>query len=132
MIRKPYIMKMEEMQTLIASLVTKGAEETYARMRAKAFMAMDKTADIDEMFLDMSETFLKKGRSELESSDEEDEEVEDDGRPTLISIYYTVAFLLRRLAHEVYRRYIKMGKQRDNDRFIRLVSYDEEAPLLMI
>lgn len=131
MSRKPYIMKIEEIKTLIASLIANGAEETYARMRVKAFMAMDGSDDIDEMFLDMSEACLKKGREELEMPDEEENNKEDD-RPVLSNIYYTLAFLLRRLAHEVYRRYIKKGKQRDSNRFIRLISYDENAPLLMI
>lgn len=131
MSRKPYIMKVEEMQTLIASLITNGPEETYTRMRAKALLAMEQTDDIDDMFLDMSETFLNKGRAELESDDEK-AEGEEDEEPSIAYIYYNLAFMLRRLAHEVYRRYITKGKQRDNERFIRLVSFNEEAPLLMI
>lgn len=125
---KPYIMKVEEIEILITSMIANGPEETYAKMRARAFIAMDKKDDIDEMFLDMSEVFLKRGRDELNASLEDN----DDGAILLINIHYSLAFMLRRLSHEVYRKYLKKGKQRDTNRFIRLVSYNKEAPLLMI
>ena len=123
MSRKPYIMKSEEIQTLIAGLLSYGPEETYNKMRAKALFSIDQKDDIDEMFLDMSETLLKKGREELEN--------ETDENPSLASIYYTLSSILRKLAHEIYIKYIKQGKTRSSNRFIRLISYNKDAPLMI-
>ena len=77
------------------------------------------------MLLDMSETILQKGREDLDSG------VKQEGELTVSNIYYSLAFMLRRLAHEIYRLYIKKGKKRDSNRFIRLVSYNENAPLII-
>jgi len=85
---------------------------------------MDERDDIDEMFLDMSETLLKSGREELER-----EHTEED--PSIANIYYTLSYMLRKAAHEVYIKYIKKGSARDNKRFIRLVSNNEDAPLMI-
>lgn len=125
MTHKPYIMKIEEIQVLVAGLVSHGANDTYNRMKAKSILSMDQKDDIDEMLLDMSETMLQKGREDLGSV------VEREGEPTVSSIYYSLAFMLRKLAHEIYRLYIKKGKKRDSNRFIRLVSYNENAPLII-
>jgi len=123
MSRDTYIMKVEEIQTLIAGLITNGPEDTYNRMRAKAFMLMDQKEDADEFFLDMSETFSKKAKEDIENDSSED--------PSLSNIYSTLAFMLRKLAHEVYRKYIKKGDRRDNSRFLRLVSYNESVSLMI-
>jgi len=129
--RKPYIMKIQEIQTLIASLVSNGPEDTYSRMRAKAFMAMSDKNDVDEMFLDMSNTLLEKGR-EAANTSEKDSDNEQDGVPSVVDVYYTLSFLLRKLSHEVYRSYIKQGKKRNNSRFLRLHSHNKEAPALIL
>lgn len=122
--RKPYIMKIEEVQTLIAGLITNGPEDTYNKIKAKALFAMDGKGDIDDMFLDMSETLLKKGREEME-----DKEAEES--PTLAHVYYTLSYILRKVAHEIYIKYIKRGEARDNNRFIRLVSNNKDAPSMI-
>ena len=126
MVRKSYIMKVGEIQTLIAGLVTHGPENIYTQIKAKALFAMEEKNDIDEMFLDMSETLLRKGREELESEDSEDSE-----DASIANIYYTLSYILRKVAHEVYVKYIKKGETRDNDRFIRLVSNNKDAPLMV-
>lgn len=123
--RKPYIMKVEEIQTLIAGLITHGPEDIYGKIKAKAFFAMENKDDIDDMFLDMAETLLKKGREELEEDDEDGE------NPSIANIYYTLSYILRKVAHETYSKYLKLGKERDNNRFIRLVSYNKDAPLMV-
>ena len=124
MTRKKYIMSPEEMETLSSGLLSDGPDEVYVRMKAMGTFAMSKKDDVDEMFLDMSEAMLEKSREE--ASDEENEE-----GIIIKKIYYTLSFLLRRLAHEIYRKYIKNGKERSNNRFLRLVSDNEDA-LLMI
>lgn len=122
MTRKPYIIKDAEVGTLVASMLSGGGTETLSRLRGRALLSMDAHDDMDEIFLDMSDSFREKGLLELDK----------EGDVPMASIYYTLAFILRRLAHEIYRKYIKNGVQRDNERFIRLVSYNEQAPLLMI
>jgi len=97
----------EEIQTLADGLNLHGEDEIYSRMRAKAIFVMKEKDDIDEMFLDMSQDVLEKAR------EEEDEDKK--------SLYLTVSFLLRKLAHELYRRYTKEGKERTSERFLRVV-----------
>ena len=116
-------MKIEEIQTLIAGLITNGPEDTYNRMRAKSFMSMDQKDDIDEILLDMSDAFSKKAKEELDNDSDDD--------PSLFNIYSTLAFMLRRLAHEIYRKYIRKGEGRDNERFLRLASYNKDISLMI-
>jgi len=116
-------MRVEEIQILVSGLIEHGPEETYNRMRAKAFLSMDKKKDIDEVFLDMSEALSKRAKDEIES--------DSDENPSLANIYSTLAFMLKRLAHEIYRKYIKLGDERDNKRFLRLISYNEKISLMI-
>lgn len=123
MSRNAYIMKIEEIQMLVEGFIFNGPEDTYNRMRAKAFMSMDQKNDIDEVFLDMSESLAKKAKEDIDS--------DNDENPSLSNIYSTLAFMLRRLAHEVYRKYIEKGEKRDNSRFLRLVSCNEHVSLMI-
>jgi hypothetical protein len=116
-------MKVEEIQILVIGLIDNGPEETYNKMRAKAFMSIDTRSDVDEMFLDMSEILSKKAKEEVDN--------DNDDNPSLANIYSTLSFMLRRLAHEVYRKYIKMGDKRNNERFLRLASYNEKVSLMI-
>ena len=118
-----YIMRTEEIEILISGLIEHGPVETFNKMRAKAFMAMDKKNDVDEIFLDMSETLSKRAKEELDN--------DSDDNPSLSNIYSTLAFMLRKLAHEIYRKYIKIGEERDNSRFLRLISYNKDVSLMI-
>jgi len=120
--RTPYIMKEEEIQALIAGFIKYGPEDVYIKMKTKALFVMDKIDDLDEEFLDRANLLLIRGKKELYNNSED----------SLKNIYYTLAFMLRKLAHEIYRKYIKNGRLRDNDRFLRIVSNNKEAPLLLI
>lgn len=120
--RTPYIMKEEEIRALIAGFVKYGSEDIYIKMKTKALFVMDKIDDLDEEFLDRANILLMRGRKELH----------DDNEDSLKDIYYTLSFMLRKLAHEIYRKYIKNGRIRDNDRFLRIVSNNKEAPSLLI
>lgn len=112
-----YIMKAEEVQVLITSFITYGPEETYNKMAYKALISIDQANDIDEVFLDMSETLSKKAKEEIDNDDS-----------SLLIIYRSLAFMLRRLAHKIYREYIRKGEKRNNSRFLRLISYNEKIP----
>ena len=118
-------MKEEEIQVLIAGFITNGAEDTYNRMKAKSFMSMENKKDLDDMLLDMSETLYKRALEEL--SDIEKTENESN---SLFNIYNTLSFMLKRLAHEVFRKYNRMGDKRDNNRFLRLASYNKNILLI--
>jgi len=119
MSRKRYVLKPEEIEALIRGMIEHGQDETYKKMKEKALASMEKMKDLDEMFMDMSEDFLDKARVEVgETSDSK--QVKD--------IYYILSSMLRTLAHEVNKIYRKNGKEKFSDRFIRLISYNKEAP----
>ncbi len=120
--RTPYIMKEEEIQALIAGFIKYGSEDIYIKMKTKALFIMDKVDDLDEEFLDRANILLMRGRKELH----------DNSEDSLRDIYYTLSFMLRKLAHEIYRKYIKNGRVGDNDRFLRIISNNKEAPSLLI
>lgn len=117
MSRKKYILKTEEIEALLKGIVENGPEDTYNKMKEKAYASIEKMTDLDEMFLDMSEDFLDRAR--IEPGDEENSKQIRD-------IYYILNSMLRTLAHEVYRTYKKSGKEKPGERFVRLVSFNKE------
>lgn len=121
--REKYIMPVSEIQALVAGFVQYGSEETYTKMRSKALMVMDKAPALDEEFLDRAEVLLQKAREEPESTEE--------NKASLKDIYYTLSFMLRKLAHEMHAIYVKKGKSKENDRFLRVIS-NADGPKLLI
>jgi len=118
--RKPYVIKSNEIDTLLVGLASHGKQETFERMLDKALKSIDKDSEMDDKFLDMYETLLKRARM-VEAQDPEDVQLQ--------VALYTLASLLRSVAQKVYMAYLKKGEERDNPRFIRLVSYNKEAPV---
>jgi hypothetical protein len=86
-------------------------------MRARAFLEFENKPDLDLILLDMSEGLLKRGRKEMDNADE---------NALLINAYYTLYFLLRKLAHEVNRK-----SKNNDDRFIRVVAVNKNAPQIL-
>lgn len=121
--REKYIMPVSEIQALVAGFVQYGPQETYIKMRSKALMVMDKAPALDEEFLDRAEILLQKAREEPDSVEE--------GKTSLKDIYYTLSFMLRRLAHEMHFIYIKKGKSKENNRFLQVIS-NTDGPKLLI
>jgi len=117
-------MSENDIEAMVAGFIKLGPEDVYNKMRAKALLVMDKMKDLDDEFLDRSNTLLAKARQEAEATKEEDSD-------SLERIYYTLSFMLRKLAHEIYRKYLRKGETRDNGRFLRLVSDNKDAPLLI-
>lgn len=117
-----YIMKEEEIQILLTGLIVNGVEDTYDRMKVKALMMMDQKPDVDEILLDMSETLHKKVQNELANENKD---------LSIINAYNTLSFMLKRLAHKVYRKYNREGEQRDNNRFLRLISCNKDISLII-
>lgn len=113
MMRKPYILKSDEIDALLAGMIAHGESDTYDRMRDKAFLSSETRADMDDIFLDMYDGMIKKAR--LAYDDGEDEQ-------DMIDAMYSIAFMMRDIAHKLYRKYLRSGLPRDSDRFIRLVS----------
>lgn len=118
--RKPYVLRSSEVEILLSGLTTHGHEETYKRMRDKAFMSMSSREDMDEVFLDMYEGMIKKARALDVSSEEE---------ALLAQDMYAIASMMRNVAHQVYRAYTRAGEERDNDRFLRLVVDNNTIPV---
>jgi len=112
MTRTPYILKEEELEILLNGITTRGADETYKAMKNRTFMAIQQIDDADEILMDQYDTVLKKARNL---------NVENEDSEKLQKILYHLASILRILAHEIYREYLKAGKERDNERFLRLV-----------
>ena len=118
MSRKKYVLKTEEIEALLRGIVENGPEETYKRMKEKALISIEKMKDLDEMFMDMSEDFLDRARTEPG---------EDENGKQLKDTYYILNSMLRTLAHEINKIYRKNGKGKTGDRFIRVVSLNNEA-----
>lgn len=118
MSRKKYVLKTEEIEALLRGMVENGPDETYKRMKEKALASIEKMKDLDEMFMDMSEDFLDRARIEPG---------EDENGKQLKDTFYILNSMLRILAHEVNKIYIKNGKEKIGNRFIRLVSNNKEA-----
>ena len=119
MTRKPYMLKEEEIEVLVSGMMEHGVQATYDRMFDRAIKTMKVTDDMDEMLMDMHDTVLIRARDFV---------VENDNDKELRKTLYQLANMLRTLGHEVYYKYIKAGKERDNDRFLRLVVSNAEVP----
>ena len=112
MTRKPYILKEEEIEILLNGIIEFGIDETYERMKYRALAGMKQSADVDEILMDQADTVLKRARN-LSTDDESGAE--------LLKSLYQLSAMLRMLAHEIYREYLKTDQERDNKRFLRLV-----------
>lgn len=117
--RKPYILKTEEIDTLLAGLMTNGEEQTYELMKSKAFSASQQRPDMDDVFLDMYESMMKKARG-IDAAGEGDKDA--------IEAMYTLASMMRTIAHQLYRAYNRAGMTRDNDRFLRIIVKNDRVP----
>lgn len=118
MVRKRYVLKVEEIEALLRGMIESGPEETYKKMKEKALSSIEKNKDLDEMFLDMSEDLLDRARIEP---------AEDENSKQLQDTYYLLNSMLRTLAYEVNKIYRKRGKEKTGERFIRLISHNKEA-----
>jgi hypothetical protein len=118
MVRKRYILKVEEIETLLKGIIETGPEETYKKMKEKALLSIEKMKDLDEMFMDMSEDLLDRARIEP---------AEDENSKQLKDTFYLLHSMLRNLAHEVNKIYRKNGKEKTGERFVRLISHNKEA-----
>lgn len=118
--RKPYILKKQEIDALLLGLTSHGPKETYVRMLEKAKEAMKKDDSMDEKFMDMYDALLKRAR-QIEPSNNDEVKLQ--------AAFYTLAEMLRNIAHRVFYSYVRQGKARDfdNERFLRLVVNNQKA-----
>lgn len=100
-------MTQEDIQTVLSGLTTLGEQYVYDLVKTRLLAIMCEKKNLDDMTLDAYETLLDKARKE-----------EDNNKSYL---FYKASRIFRRLAHEIYRIYIKNGEQRDNPRFLRVV-----------
>lgn len=113
---KPYKIKEEEISALLFGLTEYGEEDTYFKMKLKIIVAMEDNDYMDQNLLDMHETVLKKARN----TDKELFQMKKN--------LYTLASMLRILAHEIHKGYKRESPERDSKRFLHLVSYNKEVP----
>lgn len=118
--RIKYVLSGSEVEALVAGLAHNGPSNMYELMKGKIAAMMVTSEEMDMVLMDMQETILQFGR---EIDAEESPEMKQ-----LKDIYYILASMLRRLAHESHFAYIKNGKLREDDRFLRLVHDNKEAP----
>jgi len=111
--RTPYSISEDEIKKLISLFISAGEAKTYNITKSNLFFSINTFDDLDEKILDMSDSFLELGREEKKKSNED---------LILSKTYYSLSYILRKIAHEIYRKYIRSGKERDNKRFLRLVS----------
>lgn len=117
--RQPYVLKTEEVDTLLNGLISNGADETYERMRDKAFNVSEQRLDMDDVFLDMYECMIERAR-EVDINNQDGQE--------LAQHMYTLAAMMRNIAHQLYRAYNRSGDARDNERFLRLAINNKTVP----
>lgn len=111
-----YKISEDEIKIILSSVLSLGFEETYNQMRAKAFLEGEDRVSLSSDLLDISETFLEMGR----------EEMKQGVNQYLINVYYTIHFLLRKLAQEVSRKF-----KSEDQRLLRIISINEEAPQIL-
>jgi hypothetical protein len=116
MSRKKYVLKTEEIDNLVDGVLRLGADDTYDKMREKAFLSIEKMKDLDEMFLDMYEDFLERAR------------IESEENQTTREIYYLLSSMLKILAYEINYIYRKSGKKKGGERFLKVITNDIPVP----
>jgi len=103
----------DELEPLIDGIVNFGFNETYAEMKTKIPSIIECVEDADEVLLNQSNVVLQKARSVCPFDSEEGK------------ILYKISFLLRKLAHEIHRIYIKLGKVKKHEGFLYLMDKEK-------
>ena len=113
--RNTYVMTDEEVFALTSGVFATSVESVMNKMKAKVIFSIKFQNDLDEMLLDMSDTLFQKGRAimDIEKSD-------NPGR-SMTSLYYTLAGVLRKLAHDIHRMYKRQGRESMSDRFLEII-----------
>ncbi len=109
-------MDQQEIQTLITGISQQGAQKLYDLIKTNGMAMMATQYNLDETIMDRYENFLELARTN------EDE--------TTRNIYYSLASLMRKLAEEIHRMYIKQGHKKEGSRFLRLIKNDQAPKLL--
>jgi hypothetical protein len=109
---KHYILKEEELNMFVQSIIKYGDDETYNRMLTRSLIAINEIDDADEMLMDMHQAVIKRARNIGENNDNE---------KSIKSVYYRLASILRILAHRIQREYIRKGHVKNSERFLRVV-----------
>lgn len=119
--REKYILSEKEIESLLEGYASVGPDAMYEKLKVRAMANIKSRDDIDELLLDQAESMLKRGRDIMPE--------DTDNKETVVVDCYSVYFIMRKLAHQIYREYEKMGKKRNSNRFLRLVVNNPKAPL---
>jgi len=112
MTHRPYVLDKEEFDELVNSVIRLGSDEVYDAMRRRAFTKIKQVRYADEILMDQHLTILGKARK-LIIKNEDDKE--------LYKTLCDLASMLRKLAHEIHREYLRMNAERDSLRFLHIV-----------
>jgi len=118
--RTKYVLANNEVEALVSGLVHNGPDNMYELMKGKIAIMMATSKETALMLMDMQETILQ-FRREINAEDSDEAKQTKD-------VYYILASMLRRLAHESQFVYIKNGKERNDERFLRVIHDTKEAP----
>ena len=118
--RTKYVLADDEVDALISGLAHNGPDNMYELMKSKIAVMMVNSEEMDLVLMDMQETILQFGREVNAEESSETKQLKD--------MYYIMASMLCRLVHESQVVYIKSGKIRDDERFLRVVHDSKEAP----
>lgn len=116
--RVTYTIKEEEISSIMSALSSQGSIHTYEQMRNRAIIASDEESNIDEMLLDMHDGMVDRARR-----------LDDNIDKQLQLAYYTIASMLRFLAHEIHFIYKKRGIiGKENKRFLYVICNNSDIP----
>ncbi len=102
-----YILKEDELISLVNEVKNNGPEKTYDKLKEKINLVVDFDDNLDSMLMDMHDSVLQRARICAE----------DDKN---IDTLYSITVILRRLAHQIHRAYIKRGKDKSNNNFLHV------------
>lgn len=115
--RVTYTIKEEEISSIMGALSSQGSMHTYEQMRNRAIIASDEESNIDEMLLDMYDGMVDRARR-----------LDDNTDKQLQMSYYTIASMLRFLAHEIHFIYKKRGIVKESKRFLYVICNNSDIP----
>lgn len=96
----------QEIEILITGLDQNGEDRLFDLLLLKA-IALLPSGNVDDTFLDAAYSLLAAARKQQDSA--------------LAKKYYKISFMIKRIAHKMYRSYKKGGTPRNDERFLRSV-----------
>lgn len=107
--REKYVLTDVELNNLLVGIEKFGVDKTYMAVKSKAFGAISCVESIDEMLMDQYDSVIEKARSY------------DQTDIHTISNLYSIASILRRVGHQLYRQLLRSEMRKESDRFLNII-----------